>query len=187
MALSSQEQFDYIWDRLYFNLGLVHCWEHRCTTGVCWGRFRHCSGKYKAWGASGGKYEARIAIFRILAAVDRFSWISRKVESHWGKSVEESGKLLRKAESRWRMLESRWGKSDFGRGKLDFRRGKSQYFPRDSLVSGNFGDSFSYAICYRVCAWIYFVELNYSQLKKNHHSNTPSTKGDWRRNLQWCD
>jgi hypothetical protein len=27
------------------------------------------------------KYEARIAIFRILAAIDRFSWISRKVES----------------------------------------------------------------------------------------------------------
>ena len=31
------EQFDYIWDRLYFNLGLAHCWGHRCTTGVCWG------------------------------------------------------------------------------------------------------------------------------------------------------
>ena len=27
-------------------------------------------------------YEARIAIFRILAAIDRFSRISRKVESH---------------------------------------------------------------------------------------------------------
>ncbi len=29
----------------------------------------------------GGEYEAWIAIFRILAAIDRFSWISRKVES----------------------------------------------------------------------------------------------------------
>jgi hypothetical protein len=65
---------------------------------------------------------------------------------------------------------------DFGQGKLDFRRGKSQYFPRDSLVSGNFGDLFSYMICYHVCAWIYFVELKYSQLKINHPNNTPSTK-----------
>ncbi len=30
----------------------------------------------------GGEYEARIAIFRILAAIDRFSRISQKVESH---------------------------------------------------------------------------------------------------------
>ncbi len=27
-----------------------------------------------------------------------------------------------------------------------------------------------------MCAWIYFVELKYSQLKINHLSNTPSTK-----------
>jgi hypothetical protein len=33
---------------------------------------------------------------------------------------------------------------------------------------------------------IYFVELKYSQFKINHHSNTPSTKGDQRRNLQCC-
>ncbi len=45
------------------------------------GRCRHCSGNYEARGASGGKYEARIVIFRILATVDRFSWISRKAES----------------------------------------------------------------------------------------------------------
>jgi hypothetical protein len=58
-----------------------------------------------------GKYKARIAIFRILAAIDRFSRISQKVESSWGKSesswrnwkaIEESGKLLKKAESCWR-------------------------------------------------------------------------------------
>jgi hypothetical protein len=57
------------------------------------------------------KYEARIAIFRILAAIDRFSQISQKVESRWGKSescwrnrkaVEESGKPLKTLESRWR-------------------------------------------------------------------------------------
>jgi hypothetical protein len=65
---------------------------------------------------------------------------------------------------------------DFGRGKLDFRRGISRYFPRDSLVFGNFGDSFSYAICYHVCAQIYFVELKYSQLKINHLNDTPSNK-----------
>ena len=59
----------------------------------------------------GGKYEAWIAIFRIFAAVDRFSQISRKVESRWGKSesrwrkqkaVEEIRKPFQKAESRWR-------------------------------------------------------------------------------------
>jgi hypothetical protein len=66
------------------------------------GRCRHCSGNYEARGASGGKYEARIVIFCILAAVDRFSRISRKAESgeeNW-KAVEESGKPSRKEESR---------------------------------------------------------------------------------------
>ncbi len=108
---------------------------HRSVLGRC----RHCSGNYKAWGASGEKYKARVAIFRILAAVDRFSWISRKVESRWGKSeshwgkrkaveenkkiIEESGKPLRKPESLWR-------KSDFGGGKLDFRWGKISIFPK---------------------------------------------------------
>ncbi len=136
---------------------------HRSVLGRC----RHCSGNYEARGASGGKYEARIVIFCILAAVDRFSRISRKaeshrekLESHWRKqkAIEESRKPLKK-------VESRWGKLDFGGGKLDVRRGKSQYFPRDSLVSGNFGNLFSYAIFYHVCTWIYFVELKYSQLK----------------------
>jgi hypothetical protein len=59
----------------------------------------------------GGKYEARIAIFRIFAAIDRFSRISQKVESRWGKSesrwrnrkaVSESGKPVKKSESCWR-------------------------------------------------------------------------------------
>ena len=42
---------------------------------------RGASGDYEAWRASGGKYEARMVIFRILAAVNRFSRISGKVES----------------------------------------------------------------------------------------------------------
>ena len=42
---------------------------------------RGASGDYEAWRASGGKYEARMVIFCILAAVNRFSWISRKAES----------------------------------------------------------------------------------------------------------
>ncbi len=69
--------------------------------------YKAWSGKYKAWIVifrnlaadyfNCGilqfwlKYKARIAIFCILAAIDRFSWISWKVESRWGKS-----------ESRWR-------------------------------------------------------------------------------------
>ncbi len=105
------------------------------------GEWQLVSGNYEARGASGGKYKAKIVIFCILAAVNRFSQISRKAESHWGKieshwrkwkAVEESRKPLKKAESRWR-------KSNFVWGKLDFRRRKILIFPRDSLVSGNFG------------------------------------------------
>ena len=56
---------------------------------VCWVRYTHsgnyeargASGDYEAWRASGGKYEARMVIFRILAAVSRFSRISWKEES----------------------------------------------------------------------------------------------------------
>jgi hypothetical protein len=79
------------------------------------------SGNYKARGASDKKYEARIAIFCILLAINRFSWISWKVESqsqshwrisesHWRKrkaveesqkAVEERGKPLKKVESRF--------------------------------------------------------------------------------------
>jgi hypothetical protein len=64
----------------------------------CWVQCTHCSnykargasGNYKAWGASGDykargasgrKYEARMVIFCILAAVNKFSWISWKEES----------------------------------------------------------------------------------------------------------
>ncbi len=116
------------------------------------------SRNYKAWGASGRKYKAQIVIFRILAAVNRFSCISWKAGSRWGKlescwrkweAIEESGKPLKKSESHrrrffWisRKLESRWKKSNFVWGKLEFRRRKILIFPRYSLGSGNFGVSF---------------------------------------------
>jgi hypothetical protein len=66
-----------------------------------------------------GKYEAWIAIFRIFAAIDRFSRISQKVESRWGKlesrwrnqkAVSESGKPLRKIGKPLKKLESRFRK-----------------------------------------------------------------------------
>jgi hypothetical protein len=108
------------------------------------GEWQLVSGNYEARGTSGRKYKAQIVIFRILAAVNRHSWISQKAESRWGKlesrwrnqkAIEEIGKLLKKAESRWR-------KSNFVWGKLDFRRRKIPISPRVSLVSGNFGVSF---------------------------------------------
>jgi hypothetical protein len=84
-----------------------HQRQKKPSCGVCWVRCTHCSnyearrasgnyeargasGDYKAWGASGdceargasgGKYKAQMVIFRILAAVNRFSWISQKDES----------------------------------------------------------------------------------------------------------
>ncbi len=62
------------------------------------GEWQLVSGNCKAQGTSGGKYEAQIVIFCILAAVNRFSWISRKAESRWGKLESRRGK----SESRWR-------------------------------------------------------------------------------------
>ncbi len=44
--------------------------------------YEFVSGNYEAWGASGGKYEAQVVIFCILAAVSRFSRISQKAKSH---------------------------------------------------------------------------------------------------------
>ncbi len=142
------------------------------------GEWRLVSVNYKAWGASSGKYEAQIVIFRILAAVNRFSCISRKAESRWGKSeshwrkrkaVEESGKPLKKLESHWRRFsrisrksESRWRKLDFVWGKLEFRRRKNPIFPRYSLGSGNFGVSFLTPDLLPLCAWIYLISFNYS-------------------------
>jgi hypothetical protein len=68
----------------------THCsdYEARGASGnyEAWGgsgdyEARGASGDYKAWGASGRKYEAQMVILCILAALDRFSWISWKEES----------------------------------------------------------------------------------------------------------
>ena len=53
------------------------------------GEWQLVSGNYEAWGASGGKYEAQIVIFCILAAINKFSRISRE-------AVKEIGKPLKK-------------------------------------------------------------------------------------------
>ncbi len=91
----------------------------------------YCSGYYEARSASGRvsakKYKAQIVIFCILLTVNRFSWISWKAESHWGKLK----KPLKKAESCWRKLNFVWGKSGF-------RRRKIPIFPRDFLVFWQF-------------------------------------------------
>ncbi len=122
------------------------------------GNYELVSGNYEARGVSGGKYKAQIVNFCILATVNRFSRISWKAGSRWGKSesrwrkrkaVEESRKPLKKLESHWRrfswisrILESRWRKSNFVWGKLEFRRRKILIFPRYSLGSGDLGVSF---------------------------------------------
>ncbi len=137
------------------------------------------SRNYEARGVIGGKYEAQIVIFRILAAVNRFFCISWKVESRWGKSescwrkqkaIEGSRKPLKKSESRWRgfsqisqKLESHWRKTNFVWGKMEFRRRKIPIFPRYSLGSGNFGVLFlTPDLLPYVCAWIYLIGFNYS-------------------------
>ena len=144
------------------------------------GEWRLVGGNYEARGASGGKYKAQIVIFCILAAVNRFSCISWKAESRWGrlesrwrkrKAVEDIGKPLKKSESHWRRFswiswksESRWRKSNFVWGKLEFRRRKIPIFPRYSQVSGNFGVSCWHRICYHVRAWIYLIGFSVFQL-----------------------
>ena len=64
------------------NRHLRHCIITSCGDAnvMCWVRYTH-SGNYEARGASGRKYEARMVIFCILAAVNRFSQISWKEES----------------------------------------------------------------------------------------------------------
>jgi hypothetical protein len=62
----------------YMSLTLARlCGEWQLVSG----NYKLVSGNYKAQGASGGKYENQIVIFCILAAVNRFSWISWKAES----------------------------------------------------------------------------------------------------------
>ncbi len=70
----------------------MHCSDYKARGASgnykAWGasgdyKARGASGDYEARGASGGKYKARImVIFCILAAINRFSWISWKEESH---------------------------------------------------------------------------------------------------------
>ncbi len=64
------------------------------------------SGNYQTRGASGRKYEARMVIFRILAAViDFLGFLGKRKEENWKaieenrKVVEEIGKPLKIAES----------------------------------------------------------------------------------------
>ncbi len=102
---------------------------------------------------------------------------SRKPLTKVGKPLRKIGKPLRKIGKRARKIGLR--------ARKNWIPGKEiPIFPRDSLASGNLGVSFCYQIYYHVRAWIYFVELKYSQLKINHLSDTPSTKGSWGRNLQ---
>ncbi len=126
----------------------------------CWGRCRHCRGNYEARKASGGKYQARIGIFQILAAVNRFSRISRKVESCWGKLESHWGKQKTVDESRKPLT-----KIGFWARKIGFRARKISIFPKRFSSFWQFWDLFCYKICYHVCARIYLVELKYSQLK----------------------
>jgi hypothetical protein len=82
---------------------------------------------------------------------------SRKLLTKVGKPLRKIGKPLRKIRKRARKigLQAR---------KIGFQARKIPIFPRDSLASSNLGVSFCYQICYHVRAWIYFVELKYSQL-----------------------
>ncbi len=155
----------------------------------CWGRCRHYSRNYEAQRASGRKYVAQIAIFRILATVDRFSWISWKVESHWGKLESHWGKQKVVEESRKPLMKvgKPLRKIGFCARKIGFWARKILIFPKRFSSFWQFWGLVLLRDFYHVCARIYFVELKYSQLKWNHHSDTPSTKGDWRWNLQWCD
>ncbi len=67
----------------YMSLTLARlCGEWRLVSG----NYELVSGNYEAQGASGGKYKVQIVIFRILAAVNRFSCISRKADRVCGKS-----------------------------------------------------------------------------------------------------
>ncbi len=42
--------------------------------------------------------------------------------------------------------------------------------------NGDFGVSSRHQICYHARAWIYFVDLKYSQFQIKHLNDTPSTK-----------
>ncbi len=57
------------------------------------------------------------------------------------------------------------------------RKSESHYGKQKGVEeNGNFGVSFRHQICYHARAWIYFVDIKYSQFKINHLNNRPSTK-----------
>ena len=57
------------------------------------------------------------------------------------------------------------------------RKSESRYGKQKGIEeNGDFGVSFRHQNCYHARAWIYFVDLKYSQLKINYLNNTPSTK-----------
>ncbi len=57
------------------------------------------------------------------------------------------------------------------------RKSESRYGKQKGIEeNGNFGVLFRHQIRYHTRAWIYFVDLKYSQFKINHLYNTPSTK-----------
>ncbi len=67
------------------------------------GEWQLVSGNYEARGASGGKFEAQIVIFCILATVNSFFsdfLESEKPLRKIGKPLRKIGKPLKKAESR---------------------------------------------------------------------------------------
>ncbi len=192
---------------IYFILGLAHCWEHRCTTGVCWVRCRHCRQiiqdmnnllaeqiiqdmnnllAERRWGNQKAEslYEKKKAITesrkQLRKAERRWGKPLQKAERRWGKPLQKAerrwGKPLRKLESHWQNLESHWG----------YWKAVDKTW-KAVEENGNFGVSCWHQNCYHACSWIYFVNLKYSQFKINHHSDTPSIKGDRRWNLQWCD
>ncbi len=109
--------------------------------GLCWGRCRHCSGNYKAQRASGGKKEAWIAIFWTLAAAERFSRISRKVEIHWGKLESRWGKQKAVEESRKPLMKvgKPLRKIGFWARKIGFRARRISIFPKRFSSFWQFG------------------------------------------------
>ncbi len=116
IGICSWEQFDYIWDGLYFNLdfrygALLGTQAHnRSVLGIVAGITK--LGERVEW----RKYEAQIVIFVYLPPeIDFLRFLGKRkaveenrkaVEESW-KAVEESGKLLKKIRKPLKKAESR--------------------------------------------------------------------------------
>ena len=101
------------------------------------------------------KYEAQIAIFRILAAIDRFSQISRKMESRWRnrKAVEEYfirflGNWKAVEENRILCEENR----SLGEGKSQFSQDILKFL---AILGSRFDTKFS-TTCAHGFTWLVF-------------------------------